>query len=253
MKLFKLTSFHRRSIACFLFVVALFSISIYRLFSIGLDEKYLNTATLQGTYSLKIYDRRGTIFDCNLEKLTDQDFDVYSVVSPSPDGIETLKANLNGEDLEKYLTVLTKGNPVLINKELKNIYGGMTSVSVPKRYNNTATHLLGYTNSEGLGVSGIEGGMNDYLKNGGTVKVVFEKMANGTVVAGTKAQLIIENDNSQDVILTIDKRIQKIVESAMGETSVGAVVVMEANTGKIKAMVSNPTFDPYNLSASLES
>ncbi len=43
--------------------------------------------------------------------------------------------------------------------------------------------------------------------------------------------------------VTLDMDIQQIAEEAMGEEE-GAVVVMEAASGDVLALVSQPTFDP---------
>lgn len=46
---------------------------------------------------------------------------------------------------------------------------------------------------------------------------------------------------------TLDSKVQQAAYDALGEHK-GAVVVMEASTGKILAMVSKPTFDPNTVS-----
>ena len=48
---------------------------------------------------------------------------------------------------------------------------------------------------------------------------------------------------AQDVVLTIDARIQRIAEEALGEQA-GAAVVMDPRTHEILAMASYPRFDP---------
>lgn len=47
----------------------------------------------------------------------------------------------------------------------------------------------------------------------------------------------------ENIVLTIDKAVQKAAEDAMGEEA-GSVVAMEVGTGRILAMVSKPGFDP---------
>ena len=46
-----------------------------------------------------------------------------------------------------------------------------------------------------------------------------------------------------DVVLTIDSKLQKAAYDALGNNK-GAVVAMEPSTGKILAMVSKPDYDP---------
>ena len=50
------------------------------------------------------------------------------------------------------------------------------------------------------------------------------------------------------VITTIDARLQKVASDALGSQP-GAVVAIDPRTGDILAMVSNPTFDPNELSS----
>ena len=50
-------------------------------------------------------------------------------------------------------------------------------------------------------------------------------------------------------VTTLDADLQQAAYQALGENK-GAVVVMEAATGKILAMVSKPAYDPNNIVAS---
>ena len=47
-----------------------------------------------------------------------------------------------------------------------------------------------------------------------------------------------------DLQLTLDFNLQKAAEKALEDKSAGAIVVLEPNTGAIKAMASRPGFDP---------
>lgn len=55
----------------------------------------------------------------------------------------------------------------------------------------------------------------------------------------------------RDVVLTLDNRLQKGAEDALGDYR-GAVVMLEPSTGKIKAMYSSPTFDPNKVTQNWE-
>lgn len=55
-----------------------------------------------------------------------------------------------------------------------------------------------------------------------------------------------EKFHGRDVVLTLDHRYQEAIAEAM-QGYKGAVVVIESNTGKIKAMYSNPSFDPNDI------
>ena len=51
-----------------------------------------------------------------------------------------------------------------------------------------------------------------------------------------------------NVVLTIDRRIQKLAEQALGPSN-GSVVVLKPSTGEVLALVSYPTFDPNQFFA----
>lgn len=67
-----------------------------------------------------------------------------------------------------------------------------------------------------------------------TFKSIFENAFTGKKFMG------------RDVVLTLDTNLQKACEEGFGKQK-GAAIVLEASTGKIKAMYSNPTFDPNTL------
>lgn len=55
-----------------------------------------------------------------------------------------------------------------------------------------------------------------------------------------------ESQNVPRVVLTIDSKVQSFIKDQLG-TRTGAIVVMEAKTGAIVGMYSNPAFDPNTL------
>ncbi len=60
------------------------------------------------------------------------------------------------------------------------------------------------------------------------------------------ADLIGEKSKGDNVITTLDTKLQQIAYDALGNYR-GAVVVMEPSTGKILAMVSKPSYDPNEI------
>jgi penicillin-binding protein 2 len=98
---------------------------------------------------------------------------------------------------------------------------------------------MGYTGDEKVGGSGLEKWGESYLA-GTPSASVYIVAPDGKIVSR-----ILQSDAkpSQDIYTTLDKDLQIAAQNAMiGLT--GAVVVMERNTGKILAMVSNPSIDP---------
>lgn len=127
----------------------------------------------------------------------------------------------------------------------------VVSEKVRYGYGALAAHVIGYINSiDNEGVSGIEAMYDDVLIGSqpeyATVLVdATEKVIPGL---GYKRLRLAEGQGPSNVVLTLDKGIQKIVESVMDQNSInGAVVVLRPATGEILAMASRPNFDTNHL------
>lgn len=107
-----------------------------------------------------------------------------------------------------------------------------------------ASHIIGHTNLDDNGQSGIEK-TQDKILRGEAGKVISEKDGDGNVYQ----QEEIQRQQPQDVFLTIDYAIQNRVEQALAlgiqtaKAHAGTVVVMRPQTGEILAMATAPTFD----------
>lgn len=104
-------------------------------------------------------------------------------------------------------------------------------------YGNVFSHVIGYSSN---GRSGLESTSNyDLLESHSSLL----------------SQLQLSEDDSKvqgdTVVVTLDPKLQQAAYNALGSYK-GAVVVMEPDTGKIRAMVSKPDFDPNTLSAEWE-
>lgn len=125
-----------------------------------------------------------------------------------------LQHNITPEQQQR---VLELGNPALEFKyEYKRVYpqGALFS------------HLVGYTDRDGLGLSGIERSYDDILSTG------------------------------KDVHLTLDLRLQHVVKRELGKAmedftaKAGAGIIMDVHTGEVLAGVSLPDFD-LNLASDI--
>ncbi|HEY5505931.1 MAG TPA: FtsW/RodA/SpoVE family cell cycle protein, partial [Coriobacteriia bacterium] len=98
-----------------------------------------------------------------------------------------------------------------------------------------AAHITGYYSAR-YGRSGIESAENDVLAGKRGLSSFSDLMdsALGRPVPGN------------DVVLTIDSRIQKAAEKALVGRR-GAVVVIDPSTGAVLALASSPTFDPATV------
>ena len=94
--------------------------------------------------------------------------------------------------------------------------------------------VTGY-NGEQIGSAGIEGHANQALLG----------LTGDMSRLGPLAQLL-QSDRGNDVRLTIDSHVQQAAFSGLGNRR-GAVVVLDAETGAVLAMVSSPSYDPNDI------
>lgn len=145
-------------------------------------------------------------------------------------------------------------NPQQIEKIEAAHQVGLVIAPVIDRYqeNGFCAHLLGYANkgANGEGQSGIEKAYNNILQgNHSSPELVSVLDARGKPIQGLTGKLKNEPSQEGSVVLTIDKRIQEVVEQAMDKRVVkGAVVVMDIHSKEILAIASRPTFNPYQIS-----
>ncbi len=111
-----------------------------------------------------------------------------------------------------------------------------------------ASQLLGFVNSEGKGQYGLEGYLNKRLA--GTAGLLSATTDINGIPIATAKNLLKPPKNGDSYVLTIDRNIQSQAEKyledgvkAVGAPS-GSVLVMDPETGAIKAMANYPTFDP---------
>ena len=103
-----------------------------------------------------------------------------------------------------------------------------------------AAHTLGYYSFE-FGRTGIEAAANTTLTGTRT-------FSSWSDVIDAAAGRPIQGD---DVVLTIDSRIQKAAEDALG-ARVGGIVALDPRTGAVLASVSSPAFDPATIDTEME-
>ncbi|MEG6585620.1 peptidoglycan D,D-transpeptidase FtsI family protein [Dendrosporobacter sp. 1207_IL3150] len=118
-------------------------------------------------------------------------------------------------------------------------------------YSALAAHVTGYINtSDNRGVSGIEGMFDDFLRGNQPEYAAAMVDAAQQIIPGLGyKRLRLDNGSGpSNVVLTIDSKVQKIVEAVLDRhMQKGAVVVMKPSTGEILAMASRPNFDANNL------
>lgn len=114
---------------------------------------------------------------------------------------------------------------------------------------NLAAHILGFTDIDNQGQSGIELTMDKYLK-GIPGKILGEVDAGGRDLPYNEEKRY-DAQEGLNVILTIDETIQhiaeKVIEKAIDDNKVingATAIVTDPRNGEILALVSKPDFDP---------
>ena len=227
----------------------LFGVISGRIYSIQHNSSYL-VADMQFSRSAILAKSRGYIYDVNMKPLVNVfDEDCYVMLSNSY--TNNFIGNLSTEIKDGVFVVMKADNEINENDYIK-------SFSKSDRYSdNLCAHIIGYTDSSGHGVCGIEKAFDRILSEAsGSLSVEFNCDANSNVLSGDGLTLIDNNyDSPAGIRLTIDRDIQYIAQQALAESSIekGAVVILDSSTAEIRAIASVPTYDVNNLEKSLQS
>lgn len=243
------------------FMTLLFCIcfSIFRLYTLSQGESLQTAASQNGIYKLNVASARGIIYDCKKRPLVNLQKNTMMSVFPNDSTPKTLSQIMSSGEMNEIIPLLQTRKPfcLKVNSEWNKIISeDVQYFKVPKRYSDfqLASHILGYLDSSGNGVCGIEKAFNDYLNSSkGKIELKYKINALGEILDGK--QLKVEDTlykQSQGVVLTIDKDLQKISEEvAERYLKKGAIIITQVPNCEIRAFVSTPQFDPNNVSVSL--
>lgn len=246
-----------------------------------IDSNWLRQkVAAQNTLDITIPAKRGDILDRNGDKLATS-VDAYRVDVDMNTLTSYLKNKMTKEELANKLSPILKMSSAKILKILYptsddgvqvkyvtlarqidktdadtikalKINGLVISSDTKRQYvnNNFLANVLGYTNLENNGVTGVELSYNKELSGiPGRKKLETD---------ATKNQLPYNDSinvspiDGKNVILTIDRNIQlyaeQAAEEALSKYSAKSVTitVMDPKTGEILAMVNKPDYDPNN-------
>ncbi|MDO5028379.1 MAG: penicillin-binding transpeptidase domain-containing protein [Bacillota bacterium] len=170
-----------------------------------------------------------------------------------------LSKSLNIDELELFKTLSSKKRVKIIQWVDTNLameireknLAGVEIVDGFRRvypYETLASHLIGFTNIDGVGQYGVEASYNSKL-TGSPGRIFKSSDRNNRQLPTGKSQVFDANDGLSTV-LTIDQGIQKYAEdqtkNIINEFQADRVhvIVEEVETGHILAMSSYPSFDP---------
>ena len=264
-------------------LICLFTLSIIRLSYIMIvkREEYSARAEEQWTSEVKIDARRGKILDRNGVELAVSanvyrvDFDLNSIKGHlrkenltindiAPSIAEALNID-ESKVLEKLNTKLPSGADagaaILVRRIEKEQADKVKNLNIPgvivspdtKRYypnGNFLAHVLGSTNIDGKGLTGIELEYNNYLS--GTPGLRISELSKYNDELPYTISEFTAPVNGKDLVLTIDTNLQafaeKVAEKGYKDNLAKqvSIIIMNPNNGEILAMVNKPDFDPNN-------
>ena len=114
---------------------------------------------------------------------------------------------------------------------------------------NLAAQLLGFVNDEGKGQYGIEQSLDGQLKGeAGQLRAITD--AQGIPLAANRENIVTDPVPGKKLLLSVDlglqQQVEDILQGIVKQTNAkrGSALVMEAQSGKIKAMGTFPTYNP---------
>jgi len=134
-----------------------------------------------------------------------------------------------------------------------SLIGYMTQMTAEEADKNG---MQAYDPSELVGRYGLESAWENYLRGKKGIER-FAVDARGSRLDDKTAASLIQGERVIDpvpganLVLTLDSELQKLAERAVSHTPAAAVVVVEPKTGKIRAIVSKPSFDPNTMTGHL--
>ena len=256
---------------CFILIVA----RMYDL-QIVSHQKYVDLAMSQQTMQNTIFAKRGEIYMMDGDNTTPvvMNEKVYTIsVDPfllRSEGGQELKEDeakidqlvqgyavntwdkVFANEASRY-AVIAKNVPYERAKQIKEakITGVYAQGSTKRVYpeGDLAAQVLGFVNADGKGQYGIEGSLNKELTGvNGILKTV--KDVNNIPLTIGKNNVRVPAQDGKNVVLSIDRNIQKKTEDAIKATiekfhvTNASAVVMNPRNGQILAMAGTPTYNP---------
>jgi len=239
-------------------VVSLGALSL-RILSIDAG-RYAEVGTYQSSRRVEISKSRGYIYDRNMTPMVNDTSFSALVMKPTISSLNFVRPFVGPEKLVSIKESFSTCNPYLLKLSSKvdaHSTGDVRVVEYKRRYADKqyCTNLIGYLDSSGAGVSGIEKCYDSYLSsNSGILSAAFYVDARGNDLSGIDLEIVDDNyDSSAGVALTIDLKVQKVVEDSLDKYGIdsGCAIAMDPYTGAIRAMASRPSFNPLDVASSL--
>jgi cell division protein FtsI/penicillin-binding protein 2 len=248
----------------------------------GLCARLFQVQVLNGSeYKIKVVEQsqkkqiipanRGNIFDRNNKPLTRNIIHYTLSVNPKKVtdkiAVATAVSERTGEPKKKYIDKIDENsNFEYLERNLQRETLGLltnhsfTGLNIKRKYKRYYPHssigaqLIGYTNIDDEGISGIEKDFNKYLK--GSSGWVHKTKGLSGKIQHKSGMPFNEPINGNNIQLTIDLEYQSILEQELLKRQVetnaksATGIIINPQSGEILAMASVPGFDNNNFSES---
>lgn len=262
----------RRTRVLYVFILAIFAIFTIRLFYVQVIN-YAHYAELASNDQVREYEvmpERGNIYaQLNGETvalvLNEKLYTIFGDPTLVRDADETAKdiapllsmseravRDALETDDTSYVVLKKRVSEETKDKILALKYPGVASQQINYRVypqGTMASQVLGFVNEDGEGKYGVEQALDETLAGQrGQLKAITD--VNGVPLAVSSENLLIAPKAGSDVALTVDigmqAQLEQIVKAAKDKFNSKNVsaIVLETNTGAVKAMANYPTFDP---------
>ncbi|STZ76927.1 peptidoglycan D,D-transpeptidase FtsI family protein [Bergeriella denitrificans] len=194
------------------------------------ESLYANPSSMSEMPSAEQLEKLSEITGVSVETLTDR-------LSQKGRSFVYLKRQLSQEKADEITALGIKG--LAFEQELKRHYP----------MGNLFAHVIGFTNIDGKGQEGLELSREDKLRGEDGAKVVLRDNK-GNIVDSLDSPRNSNPQSGQDMVLSLDQRIQTLAYEELNKAvahhkaKAGTVVVLDAQTGEILALVNSPAYDP---------
>ena len=180
------------------------------------------------------------------------------IIDMKPSDLQTLiKRNDKSKTKREFAYIKRSLSPEVADKIKALKIEGIATQEEYKRYypeGEVTAHIVGFTNVDDHGQEGLELGYNGWLSGEQGKKWVIKDRL-GRIISDV--QLVQEQKPGHDLTLSIDRRVQYLAYRELlagvneNQAVSGSVVVLDAKTGEILAMVNQPSFNPNNRPAKM--
>ncbi|MDR7856009.1 penicillin-binding protein 2 [Tissierella sp.] len=240
-----------------------FLVLLIRLYDLQVNDK--ENLKLQGlrqrSTEINLSSKRGIIYDRNLIPMTNIEKTKTLIASKG----EILKNEELLDKIVKNTSLSINELNIILNSPEKLAYIPLKKVidiedannifilDIVDRYSksNLLSHVIGYVNkAENKGEYGIEKIYDEFLSKSDKASLFIEYDKRRSLILGSAYHVdnTIDSEDPAGVQLTIDSKIQQIVEEILDKNNIkGAVIVSEVSSGEILSLVSRPNFDQDNI------